>query len=388
MRTILAMLIVLLITINLSVIAVSADDQNVRVIVYGFGLCGSCRDFMKFLDKNNIPYRHYDLINESRAREFDYLRNELAKLLNINKNDVVEPLSIIYDRNGYPVGVIVGDIEDIDFIYMLLRSEYNGSVLVRLDNSIRTIHSSSFINYLCTIYSSSSTGNSETIDLSIPGFLTLMLGLAVADSINPCAISTTLMLVITAVSMGFIGRRKYLPVASFIAGVYLGYLLLGFLVSYIISLFNVLLLIVLGLALAIIIKDVIDLIKGKYNGIECTDRECLPSFISKLPIHVVPIALAGFGMIISWTFMSCSAAPYFIFLSYITLYVKDMLLRSLYMMIYCFIIILPLVIVTFLPIEKVLGLRKIGRIILIKDILLTIIVIYIVYNILLSLGII
>jgi len=299
-------------------------------------------------------------------------------------NDIVIPLTIIYDINGYPVAIIIGDIEDRGLIKDLLTKIYNGSILIVTETRVFELRSHSLEDKLRQLI-----GLHESNDVISPiNFIPLMLGLALADSINPCAISTTVLLVITSAAIGFIGKKKYLPVTSFVIGVYLGYLLLGFLVSYIISLFNVLLFIVLGLALAIIIKDLIELVKGKYKGIECTDRDCLPSFISKLPIHIIPIALAGFGMIVSWTFMSCSAAPYFIFLSYITMYISDVFIRIIYLMIYCLIIILPLIIVAILPIEKILGLRRISRIILIKDILLTIIVIYILYNLLLSMGII
>ena len=387
MRTFLSILLVLLIIINLSVIAVLTNDQNVKVIVYGFGLCGSCRDFMKFLDEHGISYKHRDLVNKDYSLQFESLRSNLSKLLNISKESIVEPLTIIYDDSGYPVCIIVGDVKDIDFINMVLNSKYNGSIIVKLSSSVETIKYREFIEYLRSLYHGENIDYTSNRVFDPISFTGLMLGLAVADSINPCAISTTALLAITATTVGFMGRRKYLLVASFIAGVYLGYLLLGYIVSIILSLYNLLLVIVLALALAIVVKDLVELARGGYRGIECTGRECLPSFISKLPLHLLPLALIGFGMIVSWTFMSCSAAPYFIFLSYVSVYVDNVFMRLIYLIIYCLVIIAPLVIVSLIPIEKVVGFRSIGRIILIRDTLLSIIVAYTLYNILLTLGI-
>ena len=386
MRTsiIIALIFIVIILVMHSITLYASNSVEPRILVYGFDYCHSCISFKNFLSSNGFNYEYRDLTNDTYSREYLEITMLITNNTELSINDIVIPLTIIYDINGYPVAIIIGDIEDRGLIKDLLTKIYNGSILIVTETRVFELRSHSLEDKLRQL-----TGLHESNNVISPiNFIPLMLGLALADSINPCAISTTVLLVITSAAIGFIGKKKYLPVASFVIGVYLGYLLLGFLVSYIISLFNILLFIVLGLALAIIIKDLIELVKGKYKGIECTDRDCLPSFISKLPIHVIPVALAGFGMIVSWTFMSCSAAPYFIFLSYITMYISDIFIRIVYLMIYCLIIILPLIIVSILPIEKVLGLQKINRIILIKDILLTIIVIYILYNLLLSMGII
>ena len=381
---VIAVMLITLILVTHSITLHAFNNVEPRVIVYGIEYCHSCISFKNFLDNNGFDYEYRDLTNETYSREYLEITMLITNSSELSINDIVVPLTIIYDLNGYPVAIIIGDIEDRGLIEDLMSKIYNGIILIVTETKVFELRSYSLVDKLRQLI-----GLHGSNDVVSPlNFIPLMLGLALADSINPCAISTTVLLVITSAAIGFIGKKKYLPVTSFVIGVYLGYLLLGFLVSYIISLFNILLFIVLGLALAIILKDVIELARGKYRGIECTDRDCLPSFISKLPMQIIPIALAGFGMIISWTFMSCSAAPYFIFLSYITIYVNNVFSRMLYLMIYCLIIILPLIIVAVMPIEKVLGLRKIGRIILIKDILLTIIVIYIIYNILLSMGII
>ncbi len=379
--------IVLVLAILSTALASIAYGDGGKVVVYGLGFCGSCRDFMKFLDEHGISYEHRDLVNSDYSLQFECLRGNLSRLLNVSKESIVEPLTIIYDDSGYPVCIIVGDVEDIDFINRVLNSRYNGSVIVRLGSSVEVIKCREFIEYLHSLYQGGNTGYTGNRVFDPISFTGLMLGLAVADSINPCAISTTALLAITATTVGFMGRRKYLLVASFIAGVYLGYLFLGYIVSIILSLYNILLIIVLALALAIIVKDLVELARGGYRGIECTGRECLPSFISKLPAHLIPPALVGFGMIVSWTFMSCSAAPYFIFLSYVSVYVDNVFMRLMYLMIYCLVIIAPLVIVSLIPIEKVIGFRKIRRIILVRDTLLSVIVAYTLYNILLTLNI-
>lgn len=375
--------VIIILAINYNILYAS-NGSGPRIIVYGIDHCPSCISFKNFLESNGFNYEYRNLVNNTYSREYLEITMLLTNSSDLEMNDIAIPLTIVYDVNGYPTAIVIGDLENRNLIEDLLSRIYSGEILVVTENRILRIRSRVLENKLRQLMNLYVENNV----LPPSNFIPLMLGLALADSINPCAISTTILLTITSTAIGFINKKKYLPLLSFIAGVYIGYLLLGFLVSYIISLSNVLLLIILGMALAIIIKDLYELAKGKYKGIECTDRNCLPSSISQLPIHIVPLALAGFGVIVSWTFMSCSAAPYFIFISYITMYVSNILARLFYLMIYCLIIVLPLIIVAVLPIEKILGLHRISRVILLKDLLLAIIVAYIIYNLFLSMNII
>ncbi len=379
MRSIYLALLILLLIISHSIIVRSWSGY---VVVYGIEMCGECRLMKEFFEENGISYEFRSLMNSTYSRDLNRIAGFLAKDLGGRPEDyIIVPVNIVYSSSGEPIAIVIGYVGDRGFWEKVFSTSSSSIVYVYIADKRYSVNDQELYSFLIEI-----KGSHVSQGVSGYAILPFMIGLAAADSINPCAISTTVLLAVTSASIGFIGRSRYLLVSSFIAGVYLGYLLLGLLVSIIIQIFTYLLVVVLALALAVVIKDLVSTIRRKEISIECTGRECLPGFTSKLPRPLIPLGLLGFGIVVSWTFMSCSAAPYFIFLSYITMNVPDTGMRIFYMMLYCLIIIAPLILVSLIPVEKVLGFRRIGKVILVKDILLTMIVVYLAIQLLQQTG--
>ena len=106
---------------------------------------------------------------------------------------------------------------------------------------------------------------------------------------------------------------------------------------------------ILFLAIGFIVRDFIELRSGRELAIECRERECLPEFLQKLPLWILPVGILVFGVVVSWTFMMCSAAPYIVFLTILSQSIASPYYRLLYILVYCLLIIVPLVIASIAP---------------------------------------
>lgn len=365
----LAILVFLVFIVAISPFQVFAQGSNNRgdqlrntVVIYGSVNCPYCRALHVFLldNKYNVIFRD---VGEYNNRE-DFFN--LVTILNLEPS---VPLSIVFNKEGYITAIVVGAVLEKDFWNTLLNKEFKCRIEVYLGeykgiikniDIISKIHKivlhtdkivlPSYCSSTTSVTTTTSSINSSVSSTGNPGSLLVqMFVLASIDSINPCAISTTVLLAIMAVSMGFTGSRKYIPVIAFIIGVYLGYVIAGYIISIVITLSRLFMYIILFLALGIIVKDAIDLYRGENVNIECKRQECVPKVITRLPKPILPLGILVFGIVVSWTFMMCSAAPYIFFLTYIAKVVEEISTRTMYVLAYCAIVVIPLVIAGVAP---------------------------------------
>ena len=166
-----------------SITLYASNSVEPRILVYGFDYCHSCISFKNFLSSNGFNYEYRDLTNDTYSREYLEITMLITNNTELSINDIVIPLTIIYDINGYPVAIIIGDIEDRGLIKDLLTKIYNGSILIVTETRVFELRSHSLEDKLRQL-----TGLHESNNVISPiNFIPLMLGLALADSINPCA---------------------------------------------------------------------------------------------------------------------------------------------------------------------------------------------------------
>ncbi|MEM1873641.1 MAG: hypothetical protein QXS85_05325 [Acidilobaceae archaeon] len=183
--------------------------------------------------------------------------------------------------------------------------------------------------------------------MDLSHLLVLMVVYASIDSLNACAISTTAVLALYSSTLGFRGARRLALPAFFILGVYCGYVLVGLALSSILAYFRILLALVLALALALLVLDLREALKSETAA--CRVGECLPAWVQRLSgLWLLGGALV-YGVLVSWSFMLCSAAPYLIFLGLLSSHVASWTVRALFVVIYCAIIVSPLIIAAFIP---------------------------------------
>ncbi len=177
--------------------------------------------------------------------------------------------------------------------------------------------------------------------------LVLMVLYAGVDSINICALSTTVLLSLYAASLGFHGLGRVGLPFSFIAGVYVGYVLVGLAVSWVLGYVRFLLLLVVLLAVFLLVLDLREALREEFKA--CRVGECVPSWLQRVKGLQLLFGAFVYGVLVSWSFMMCSAAPYILFLSILSAYVGASVIRVVMVLAYCVIIIVPLVLAALIP---------------------------------------
>ncbi|WFO76241.1 hypothetical protein J4526_05275 [Desulfurococcaceae archaeon MEX13E-LK6-19] len=353
-----------------------------RCIIYGLSTCPHCNALKRFFDENNITCEFRDVYSSN-----DYKNDFMIIIMKARLGPYV-PTTIVLDTNNSVVAIVQGEISNIKFWRNLLNRTSNGTATVYVVSATK-VESKWIIDTNATkiiqeaVLSSSNAGSSSNGGASnniapaneeeLFGLMTSMFVLALVDSVNPCAISTAMIISANAIALGFSGKKKYLPLVMFVLGVYIGYFIVGYFAS-ILAYHNIFLSIVIAFAIMLIARDIHRFRVGKITEeITCDERECLPGFLSKVPKWLFPTALLGFGAIISWSFMLCSAAPYILFVTLLSRTVTSEAVKIILIGVYCSIIVIPIILAgvasqfiskTILNIKKITAFRIIILIII------------------------
>ncbi len=353
-----------------------------RCIIYGLSTCPHCNSLKKLFEENNIAYEFRDVYSSN-----DYKNDFIIIMMKTGLGPFV-PTTIVLNRNNSVVAIVQGEIRDVKFWKNLLNHTSNGTATVYVVSATK-VENKWVIDANATriiqkaVLSSSNTGSSSNGGISnsiasaneeeLFGLMTSMFVLALVDSVNPCAISTAMIISANAIALGFSGKKKYLPLTMFVLGVYTGYFIVGYFAS-ILAYHNIFLSIVVAFAIMLIARDIHRFRAGKITEeITCNERECLPGFLSRVPKWLFPIALIGFGAIVSWSFMLCSAAPYILFVTLLSRTVTSEVVKIILIGVYCSIIVVPIILAgvasqfiskTILNIKKITAFRIIILIII------------------------
>jgi hypothetical protein len=140
----------------------------------------------------------------------------------------------------------------------------------------------------------------------------------------------------------------------FACGVYIGYLLVGLVASWVLGFSRVLLVFVVLLAFILALLDLREALSER--SVACRVGGCAPPWLRFLDPRISPLLLVTSGVVVSWSFIMCSAAPYPIFLGILGSTVGSPALRLVLIAIYCLIVIAPLILIAIAPVaifEKV-----------------------------------
>ncbi|KUK76946.1 MAG: Cytochrome c biogenesis protein [candidate division WS6 bacterium 34_10] len=188
-----------------------------------------------------------------------------------------------------------------------------------------------------------------------PISMTKILGLALADSVNPCAISVLLLMLIAITTYNPKDRKQILfSAGAFILAVVVMYMLYGFLIIKAfqflqsITVFKNYLYKGLGIAALILgFLEIKDFIKYKPGGVGTE----MPMFLRPKVQNVIskitsPIGAFGLGLFVTLFLLPCTIGPYVILGGMLS--TLDYLKASPYLLLYNLIFVLPMIAISFI----------------------------------------
>jgi cytochrome c biogenesis protein CcdA len=188
-----------------------------------------------------------------------------------------------------------------------------------------------------------------------PISMTKILGLALADSVNPCAISVLLLMLIAITTYNPKDRKQILfSAGAFILAVVVMYMLYGFLIIKAfqflqsITVFKNYLYKGLGIAALILgLLEIKDFIKYKPGGVGTE----MPMFLRPKVQNVIskitsPTGAFGLGLFVTLFLLPCTIGPYVILGGMLS--TLDYLKASPYLLVYNLIFVLPMIAISFI----------------------------------------
>ncbi len=331
-----ALLLALLILTCVSLVNASIESKS-YIVVYGSHLCPACMSLKKFLGNEGLPYVFLDLVKNKKYASLFY---ELVSTVGLEA--AVPTSAVIYE--GRVVAVVQGAILDKEFWLSLI----NGSLAkenslqvwypTAAGVSVKEITNKTIIETVNSIVLESTSTHEEIGEASFGMVFPVLLSLAVADSLNPCAM---VFLAIIVTSIAFTSKaKKYATALAYVLGVYISYFLIGMGVSLILEASRFLLVAVAvfgyGFVLFNMFSSKTSLLRGFTDSLK---RKMVVKMVSE---YSIPLSFIVGGLM-AITFMMCSSAPYFIFLAYLSKNVKLLYEKIAYIAIYNAVIIVPLI---------------------------------------------
>jgi cytochrome c biogenesis protein CcdA len=188
-----------------------------------------------------------------------------------------------------------------------------------------------------------------------PISMTKILGLALADSVNPCAISVLLLMLIAITTYNPKDRKQILfSAGAFILAVIVMYMLYGFLIIKAfqflqsITVFKNYLYKGLGIAALILgLLEIKDFIKYKPGGVGTE----MPMFLRPKVQNVIskitsPTGAFGLGLFVTLFLLPCTIGPYVILGGMLS--TLDYIKASPYLLVYNLIFVLPMIAISFI----------------------------------------
>lgn len=355
-----------LVAILLLTLVPSAFTYGVnRVIVYGSYLCPTCRSYVEWLKGLGISIEFRETVG------YDGNRTQLASLMNLLNLTIAEAevVAVVLSEVGEPIAVVIGEVYDENLWIELSEAKFNGTMLVAFSDGSRSIISS---EELASSIKSIVLGGSAPITLRIESLASLLIesaALGLLMAVNPCAISTLLLLTFSA-STGIGGWKGRTLTYVFIAGVFTGYTALSLASSYILYYLksSIAVYLVLAFAALVISVDLVNLAKGSRGLIACYERECIPGKLHTLPKLLVPIGMYIVGASASLSFTGC-AIPALLNLAARLMNV-ELYIAAICIAIFSLNATVPLLLIPLMPVEKLVNSRKFKYVIVARDIAL------------------
>jgi len=302
--------------------------QNYKFYIYGQAGCPACSETKKILcslcGEETIVFKDFT-VNESYVHDIV----NLYEVLNLGDNYYI-PLTIVFSDN-HPIISCVGyrDAEAWELMFQISK-DVEGLLVVDNNGNVKIITDEEVIKKVTKIVLGREIVEvSET--LSFGEALPVIIGTALADSVNPCTFSVFSALLLIAFSR----KQKLLFTGlAFIFAIYAMYFAMGLGLIKIFYYISFIKYIIVILALFFGISAVISGLKGFKSPIPSKFKEVIESRIEKA---VNPLSAAIAGVIVSVTLLPCTSGPYFVAtatLSKLNSFTEAMILLMLYNLIF------------------------------------------------------
>lgn len=313
--------------------------------------CGHCIQVAKYFEQEQIEEQYslhkYEIHQDPMAME--QLMRFLEKL-ELSITSIGTPFMVIEEEDG-TLSSLLSSKPIIQYFTALKGQETGGDQSDVLASTSEVRKKSEGLNFE---------------DMHRPSkFLAIMIPMAIADSINPCAFAVMLLLLSTILTKSKSRKKTILAGVLFAFAIFLSYFLLG------IGVFEVLATaqmtvwfkwIVGGLGLLLGIANIKDYFwygKGMLMEVPLAWRPKMMKLIQGL---LSPRGAFGIGVLVSLFLLPCSSGPYVAIL--LMLKSENVGISSLgvsYLLLYNFLFILPMLIITFLVGGKHTSIEKIAK---------------------------
>jgi len=331
-----ALLLALLVLTCASLVNALTETKS-YIVVYGSQMCPACTSLKNFLDNEGLPYVFLDLVEN---REYASLFYELISTVGLK---AYVPTSAVI-CGGRVVAVVQGAILDREFWLSLISGSLAKENTLQIwyftetGLSVKEVTNKTIIETVNSIVLETASNHEEAGEAGFGMVFPVLLSLAVADSLNPCAM---VFLAIIVTSIAFTSKaRKYATALAYVLGVYTSYFLIGMGVSFVLELSRFLLVAVAIFGYGFVLFNMFSSKTGLLRGFaDSLKRKIIVKMVSE---YSIPLSFIVGGLM-AITFMMCSSAPYFVFLAYLSKNVKLFYEKIAYIAIYNAVIIVPLI---------------------------------------------
>ncbi len=305
-------------------------------VIYGVTGCPHCHETNETLRKIIDKVYFREISDMKYAQQYE----TLYKYLKVGERGYV-PLTIIF-YNNKPVIAVVGSLP-IEYWKKLMSSFNENEVLVIDENgNIKYVSVNQTKIYQIVFGESQLIYEKNTT--SVENILPLVITLAAADSVNPCTFLVFTALLIMTIRIS--GKRKMLLAsASFIAAIFIAYLLLGLGLLNVFTYIPWIKYLLAALAIGFGLHSLYSIRGGEFHSpVPENWKKFIEDSLSKISRSGSPILAFTLGIIISLTLLPCSSGPYIV-----AMYVLSKLpfLSSLfYLILYNIIFVFPLILIT------------------------------------------
>jgi len=270
--------------------------------IYGEMACSACRSTKELLTKmcgeEHIVFKELT-INETYMDEYQ----QLYEILELG--DVYQiPLVVVFKDND-PIIVCIGnyDVETWKKIFQI-QKDMEGLIIVDTNGQVKVAMQEELMVKVKEIVLGVAEPRIEK--MSLEEAFPVVIGAALADSVNPCTFSvfTALLLIATAR-----GRKIVFTGLAFIFAIYAMYFAMGFGLIKIFYYISFIKWIVAALALVFGSLSILSGLRGFKSPIPLKFREIIEFRIEKA---INPFSAAIAGMIVSVTLLPCTGGPYLV----------------------------------------------------------------------------
>ncbi|RLG78914.1 MAG: hypothetical protein DRO10_01740 [Thermoprotei archaeon] len=363
--------VLIVLTVITSLLILYADSQGADYyfFIYGSSECPHCRRLEAFMESTYGPSRYHFCDVSTNQACLEYFK----KFLGASGLPGSVPMTMAF-KQGYLMGIVIGEDENKSFWDSIVAAKPSPNVTIYMGEEPAAYlvleldkHKQFIREFIPEPQASLILGSPPTGTTPAPpsggeeAILASLIPLALSDSVNPCTF-VLYGVILLSVSISA-GRRAVAATGiSFILGVFLSYLILGLVLTEVVGLIPRPLLLAFAFAFAVyLIITSLRIMRHPEKRKMCKedDPSCPSSGLYNMFKKKGGIIGAFLiGIVASFTLLPCSAGPYLVFASLLSL--SEWIARLGYLLVYVLIFISPLILILLgaLGLTKVRGVNE------------------------------